>query len=706
MPCVFAIGQADSTVKPSTIARHAERKHGRIERIRQPRRARMGDDENSDTEQGPTPKRRKVTLSDAALERIRDKNIEILAAGQLKSLDTFSKEEFKARDRQILREVGVDPTIADEIAVSRFTTRRDVVKIAERNREQIQLNLHKVAKNGGVGISFDHKDVNRNYVTNETSKVLGVSATITEMDGTRRSYLLGFPASYGEARLETVDLIEKVLDEYDILEPVQSGLITANSDYVLNSTARDLSFNNAVDPNHTIDRLLKRVTKELMPKFSQRCMVQFDKLKEVTSYAKKQMTKRELRSHPSDLEPSLNDYLKKKKASPIKTYTEVRFRSLHATVKSWMDVKPIMLDLVNDATNSNHIHVQNLPDYMYLEVLFDMMENAFVPLINFCDSQKTLQAGEYIAEVEFLLQWACSDNYANNEYGKDFKNCLVAAVMEQLIGSYIVDGREVKSQVWNRLLPNELAIMFGTFPRKNCLLEKIRFILKQSGRDKEAKLIKKFAKDNDFKSIAKEQFQKYDKLLNDPPEDNPSDSVIMNEFLESDDSDSEDQRSQREDQHSQCEDQRSQRSNRSRRSQRSQARQSASSSSSFVQPSAIDLELQKWNDLDQTFTKNFVTFAQTEGWKYKKSESGFIQQNQHNQNYWKGMVHILPRMSKIMLFLLQTPVSSSNLERYFSTISLNSHSIASRRDMEYLEEINQVHANTKKFFSALDKLSQ
>ena len=660
-------------MKASLILRHAERKHGRIERIRKPRRAR-----SEDEDEPPRKKFRKIVLSDSAKQRIRDRNIEILADGQLKSLGTFGKEVFIARDRQLLTEVGVDPTIADEIAVSRFTTRRDVVDVAENNRRQIGLKLKEVAKKGGVGISFDHKDIRRNYVTNETGKVFGVSVSIT-MKKERISYLLGFPAAHGEARVESIDLLTRVLDDYDILEAVQSGLITANSDYKLNSTARDLSFNNAVDPNHTVDRLVKRVTEELMPKFSQDCMQQFEKLNSMTTYARKQMTKTELRNHPSNLEPSLNDFLKKKGAQPIKSYTKVRFRSLYTTVKSWMNVKPLMLELVNDSLDPNHIHVQNMPDYMYLEVLFDMLENAFIPIINFCDSQQTLQAGEYIAEIEFLLEWACSNKYADHEYGKHFQNCLVAAVMEQLIGEYRLNGKVVQSQVWTRLLPNEVAIMFGTFPRKNCLFEKVRHILKEGNRIEEAKMVKKFAKDKDLKEMAKEQFQKYDALLNDEPDNMQSDSAIMNEFLESDDSDD-------------------------ASTPNLFQNRSASSSSSYLQRSPIDQELYKWNNLDISFTKNFYSFSQDEDWQFKKDAKGLVLQNQHNQKYWQGMVHILPRMSKIMQFLLKTPVSSSNLERYFSTISLNTHSIASRRDMEYLEEINQVHTNTKKFFSVLDEL--
>ena len=102
-----------------------------------------------------------------------------------------------------------------------------------------------------------------------------------------------------------------------------------------------------------------------------------------------------------------------------------------------------------------------------------------------------------------------------------------------------------------------------------------------------------------------------------------------------------------------------------------------------------------------------ITFnldAANEGWEYKKSATGFIQQNAHMMTYWKGMVHILPRLSKIMLFVLQAPCSSSSLERYFSTISLNTSAHASNRDTEYIEQINQNHPQNDEFFAELNRL--
>ena len=68
------------------------------------------------------------------------------------------------------------------------------------------------------------------------------------------------------------------------------------------------------------------------------------------------------------------------------------------------------------------------------------------------------------------------------------------------------------------------------------------------------------------------------------------------------------------------------------------------------------------------------------------------------------MVHILPRLSKIMLHVLETPCSSSPLERFFSTISLNTSAHASNRDTEYLEQLNQVDPQNDEFFTELERL--
>ena len=114
-------------------------------------------------------------------------------------------------------------------------------------------------------------------MTNETTKVFGVIVQFT-VEKERFSYLLVFPAAEGEALVGSIDLLITILDDYDIHDAVLSSLIAANSDYKLNSTARQLSFSQAVDRNHTVDRLVKRVTNEWMPKISQDCMRQFQKL--------------------------------------------------------------------------------------------------------------------------------------------------------------------------------------------------------------------------------------------------------------------------------------------------------------------------------------------------------------------------------------------------------------------------------------------
>ena len=661
-------------------------------RTRQPRRQREND---SDADQPQRKRLKKATATEYYKQKIREQNLEILSSGQVCALDTFQRKEFIDRDKLLFEMMGFDTAIAEEISFSRNTTKRDVFRMCEDNRQKIITQLPVVAKKqSGVGLSFDHKNVERHPVTNSTKFVLGVSVTITSDDGERNSYLLGFPSAVNEEHDEGEKILDTVLDDYGLTNAVIDGTITANSDYACNGLANRYTFNTAVDPNHTMDRLLTRMIKELMPKFSPSCENEFKKLKTLTHYARKSIPKKQLRKESPELEASLNDYLLHKGLKIIESYTEVRFRSLHNSIKSIMNAKSVLLELVNDQDNPNHRHVIDLPNMAYLEPLYDFLENVFMQLVNFCDSEKNLQAGEYLPQVEFLLQWACSDQYEQNNFGKQLQNCLVAVIMEQLIGCYVLEGEKIQSSVRSRLLPNEIAIMYGTFQRKNCLLEKVRHILKKNNRQQEAKYVKQFAKTEKLKDVARDQIKKYDTLLNGAPNLDETDSNLMNEFAESDDSDDSPGPSTR-----------STTSSRNRSTSSSINRSASSSqSNSFRRKSPIEQELQKYDELDASYLKTFAQFADNRGWNFRKDANGFILQNEHNQKYWEGMVHILPRMTKIMLHLLKTPVSSSNLERFFSTISLNSSSHASKRDMEYLEEINQIHPKSKKFFETLEKL--
>ena len=129
-----------------------------------------------------------------------------------------------------------------------------------------------------------------------------------------------------------------------------------------------------------------------------------------------------------------------------------------------------------------------------------------------------------------------------------------------------------------------------------------------------------------------------------------------------------------------------------------------SSLPSFTSQTSIEAELDKYDRMDRSYWNSFKLFAQSRGWNIRKKDTGFIKQNSHLQAYWKGMVHLFPRLSKIMLFVLNAPCSSSPLERFFSTISLNSSAIASRRTSEYLEELAQINPRNDDFFVLLDAL--
>ena len=427
----------------------------------------------------------------------------------------FDTKEFIERDKEVLRAFGVDPEGAEQIRMPRTSSRREIFNKSEANRQRITEVIATIAeKHGGAGVAFDHKSIARHHVNGDTDTILGISLQITDKDGKTHCYLLAFEHTEGEEHGEAVETVKRVLTDFGLLDAVQSGLLTLATDYALHGAAKRLSFNAAVDPNHSIDRLLKRTVKHLIPHFSESAVSEFEKVNKLTKYAKKNLTRAELRRLPASTAVSLNEYLNSKGLASIHSYTEVRFRSLYQNVSSINAAKSVILELVGNEDDPNHFHVANLPDFAFVEALHHLLENAFIPLINFCDSQQTSQCGEYLPEAEFLLQYACSDVLSDNQYATSLKDSLVAAVLEQLIGHYIVEDETLDSRVRTRLTPNELVVTYGTISRKSCNLEKVQWILKEGGRTAEAKLIKRFANEKNLIGQARIQIKKFDTLIN------------------------------------------------------------------------------------------------------------------------------------------------------------------------------------------------
>ena len=494
----------------------------------------------------------------------------------MKSLSLFQHPEFIKRDEIMYEEAGVDPSIAREVSFSRMTTRRAIFKKSEENRLLIQSKLPIIAANQpGVGYAMDHKNIARHYVQGETDIVLGMAISITNSKGERITYPIAFEHTEGETHAEAVEKADQVLDDYGLLASIHAGHITVISDYALWGASKEMTFNTSVDFNHSVDRIIKRTVVELLPKFSQEAVAQFKKTTKLSNYAHKSLSKAEMRRMP-DVEPTLNEYLQSKGSKVIPTYTSVRFRSSYQVVEAMHSGKSTLLELVADEMNPNHRHVANLPNMAFVEALFDLMET-FIPLINFCDSAKTKQAGEYIAETEYLLQYAVSNSLPDNEFAVALKKSLIAAILEQLIGHYIVEDETISSAVRTRLLPNELVLMYGCLPRKACMLEKVRFILKNGGYHTDAQLVKDFATQKDLKTQAIIQIKKYDSLLNDQSdivEFDSDDSVLSEDayplFA-------------------------------------TPANQSTSSNPSFTSRSPIEKEIEKYNNLDISFWKSFKT---------------------------------------------------------------------------------------------------
>ena len=147
----FQIGRPDCNVKASVLSKHAYRNHGRKQGLPIARKRKRSDSQ-------PAPKLKMTTPTQKSLSEIADQNLRIIASGQVKALKLFEDPEFIRRDELVLKAFGIDPSGAQMLSKSRFTTRRAIFDSTEANRKMIQEQVPVIAKNfGGVGWSFDHK---------------------------------------------------------------------------------------------------------------------------------------------------------------------------------------------------------------------------------------------------------------------------------------------------------------------------------------------------------------------------------------------------------------------------------------------------------------------------------------------------------------------------------------------------------------------
>ena len=131
----------------------------------------------------------------------------------------------------------------------------------------------------------------------------------------------------------------------------------------------------------------------------------------------------------------------------------------------------------------------------------------------------------------------------------------------------------------------------------------------------------------------------------------------------------------------------------------------ASSGRAHNHDASIESELKRYEDESGPGSyENFKLFAKELKWDFRKSAQGLILQNAHLMTYWKSKTTAFPRLSKIMIFVLRTPCSSSPLERFFSSINLQTSSHAANRTIEYLEQLNQISPKNDNFITVLNDL--
>ena len=120
------------------------------------------------------------------------------------------------------------------------------------------------------------KSIKRHPVTSEYPQVLLHCISLTNDNGIRHCNVAALEEVPSQAHDVAIRSTEEVLLDYGCLSTLIK-IINLNSDYGLFSAATKMTWNNAVDPNHTIDRIIKRTVLELPKQFAKQIEDEFAK---------------------------------------------------------------------------------------------------------------------------------------------------------------------------------------------------------------------------------------------------------------------------------------------------------------------------------------------------------------------------------------------------------------------------------------------
>ena len=243
-------------------------------------------------------------LSDSTVRELRAANCNIIAQTHT-SLNHFSKEAVRNRDRILLRAGGFDPDEVKRFDVTGPTCKRDLEAQSERHFDFLTNVIPKLAEKNLIALAVDHKAIlnlkNQKLIPRELSAksaednrphediieiqqsqnesanedrvrpkdALGLQLILLASDGKRYSYLLEFQPVTEKTKDATDFILKKMLKNWNLQDSVDKGRIV----FVMDGGNRGLA--EKINPNgftetcnfHSLQCVPKRGSNELLEKF-------------------------------------------------------------------------------------------------------------------------------------------------------------------------------------------------------------------------------------------------------------------------------------------------------------------------------------------------------------------------------------------------------------------------------------------------------
>ena len=443
----------------------------------------------------------KKKLNKETVSKMRLLNNQVIAHNNT-SLGLFAKKEMKDRDRFLLESMGYDGEEVDKFDVGAESMKNEARKTSESNKQIIKSAIQDCVAKGRYPFSIllDHKST-RNQTAEEENWCIGVGLLLTDDldpdDLERFPYLLDYFPVPDQKDETNAPLVKEVLEWYGLMDLVEDGRVSFVGDQKCESLAKAIAPNCLVEicNFHNLSNLIKRSCDKNITKFDKGAEGKRKQIQELISKAQAGMSNNELKKHHHNTAKSINSWLfshelteedkmkvakykkvkgwkdefenssqlsekdKKEREKILSKITEmprfkkvfdIRPRTIEPNFIALLCLESHWKAALKDVTHPLHAHTISLSiNFHFVHSQFAIV-NRIGRLIDYFESSKTYQAGEYLTAMTHLVKWISEPEDKETLQSiclLNHKRSLMASISEQLIQRFIsADKTEVVSK--------------------------------------------------------------------------------------------------------------------------------------------------------------------------------------------------------------------------------------------------------------------